>query len=99
LGGGGRRLRRGGAGAIRHRVLMDAAAFLGIIALSGRRLRRGARADAAGGRRYGSDQATDTLLLPWAVAGLFRALHRGHGGRALLRRRPAAPRPAPPPCP
>src|SRR5215831_11475189 len=87
LGGGDRRHRLGGAGAIRHRVLMDAAAFLGIIALSGRRLRRGARTDAAGGSRYGSDQATDTLLLPWAVAGLFRALHRGHGGRALWRHR------------
>src|SRR5215471_2754358 len=82
----------GGAGAIRHRVLMDAAAFLGIIALSGRRLRRGARTDAAGGRRCGSDQATDFLLLPGAVAGLFRALHAGHGGRALWRRRRPAQR-------
>src|SRR5215472_354350 len=87
LGGGDRRHRLGGAGAIRHRVLVDAAAFLGIIALSGRRLRRGARTDAAGGRRCGSDQATDFLLLPGAVAGLFRALHAGHRGRALWRRR------------
>src|SRR5215469_18009887 len=87
LGGGDRRHRLGGGGAIRHRVLMDAAAFLGIIALSDRRLRSGARTDAARSRRYGSDQATDFLLLPVAVAGLFRALHAGYGGRALWRRR------------
>src|SRR5215471_9672592 len=92
LGGGDRRHRLGGGGAIRHSVLMDAAAFLGIIALSDRRLRSGPRTDAARSRRYGSDQATDFLLLPVAVAGLFRALHAGYGERALWRRRRPAQR-------
>ncbi len=59
--------------------LLDPAAFLGALALSRRGLCQGRRADAAGGRRTASNQASDAALYAGAVAGERGPL--GHGCR------------------
>jgi len=59
LGGGDRHHRRAGTRAVRHRLLLDAAALLGTGAALPHRLRGGACPDAAGGPRRGGDGAPD----------------------------------------
>src|SRR4029077_16086910 len=68
LGGGNWRCRMGGDRVVRDHLLLDSAAFLGVVAIPERRLcdRRGA--DAAGRRRPASDQAADAALYLVALA-------------------------------
>ena len=55
--------------AVRDHLLLDAAAFLGAVALPQRRLRGRRGADAAGRRRPARNQAADAALHLGAVAG------------------------------
>ena len=64
--------------AVPHHLLLDAAAFLGAVAVARRRLRARRRADAAGGRRRGRDAAADPDLC--AGAGAARRRRRGSLG-------------------
>ncbi len=60
--------------AVPHHLLLDAAAFLGAVALSHRRLPPRQRADAAGGRRRGGNPPADPALFAGAGAGRHVAL-------------------------
>ncbi len=70
IGGVAGALRRLGRGrAVRNRLLLDAAAFLGTVALPRRGIRRRRGPDVAGGRRRARNQAPDAALYADAVAG------------------------------
>ncbi|CAA9564965.1 MAG: Heme O synthase, protoheme IX farnesyltransferase COX10-CtaB, partial [uncultured Thermomicrobiales bacterium] len=87
LGGGDRRPGPGGLGAVPDRLLLDAAAFLGLGAVKAGRIRPGRGADAAGGRRGARDPAPDRAL--YDPADRRRAAPRAaRHGLPLLRRRP-----------
>ena len=79
-----------GAAAVRDRLLLDAAALLGAVAADPQGLRRGRRADAAGGQGHPRDDPPDRPVHDpawsrsrscfWAVARMG-AIYLGRGGR------------------
>ena len=71
------------AGDVRDHLHLDAAAFLGAVAVPRGRLRARRRADAAGRRRRARDEAPDHSLFARAAAGVAGALCARRRGRGL----------------
>ena len=87
LGGGDRRRRHAAAAPVRADLPVDAAPFLGAVAVRPLRLCQGRRADAAGGRRREGDPDPDPALHPADGRGRGRALAARPRRPALRRRR------------